>query len=154
MNKQLLTIATALIAATTMFASNADAGFGIRLGFGGPLPSFVAHGNDYGHGSSDYSSRKRTYRAARHQEKAPVHVTKKAVETTSIAKVDDKPTVAPELSQAESENSSISLASADVVAKSTEPKTVANVSEDTSSKSSDCKKFFPSVGMTLTVPCE
>ena len=154
MNKQLLTIATALIAATTLFASNADAGFGIRLGFGGPLPAFVAHGNGYGGGSSDYSYRRREYHAARHQEKAPVRVTKKAVETPTIAKADDKPIVAPELSKTESENSSISLASADVVAKTTEPNTVATASEDTSSKSSDCKKFFPSVGMTLTVPCE
>jgi hypothetical protein len=153
MNKQLLTIATALIAATTMFASSADAGFGIRLGFGGPLPSFIAHGSDYGHSSSDYSYRRREYRATRHQEKAPVHVAKKAAATTSIAKADDKPTI--ELSKTESENSSISVASADVVAKATEPvKTVATLSEDTSSKSSDCKKFFPSVGMTLTVPCE
>ncbi len=154
MNKSLIALATALIAATTMFASAAQAGFGIRLGFGGPLPSFVAHGNDYGGGSSTSKYRKREYRAARRQEKAPVRVTKKAAETTTIAKADDKPAVAPALSKAESENSSISLASADVVAKTTEPKTVASVSEDTSSKSLDCKKFFPSVGMTLSVPCE
>ena len=154
MNKQLLAIATALIAATTLFASNADAGFGIRIGFGGPLPSFIAHGNDFGRGSSGSSYRKREYRAARHQEKPPVRVTKKVAETTSIAKADDKPAVAPELSNAQSENSSISVASAEVVAKTTEPKTVAIASEDTSSKSLDCKKFFPSVGMTLSVPCE
>jgi hypothetical protein len=52
---------------------------------------------------------------------------------------------------AETENSSISLASNDVAAVKS---TVAKVAKEVSAKPTDCKKFFASVGMTLTVPCE
>ena len=52
---------------------------------------------------------------------------------------------------AESENSSISLASNDVAAVKA---TVAKATKEIAAKPTDCKKFFASVGMTLTVPCE
>jgi hypothetical protein len=52
---------------------------------------------------------------------------------------------------AETENSSISLASNDVA---TVKATVAKAAKEISAKPTDCKKFFASVGMTLTVPCE
>ena len=45
MNKSLVALIVALIAAATMFSSAAEAGLRIRLGFGGPLPGFTAHGN-------------------------------------------------------------------------------------------------------------
>jgi hypothetical protein len=32
--------------------------------------------------------------------------------------------------------------------------TVAKVTNEIAAKPTDCKKFFASVGMTLTVPCE
>jgi hypothetical protein len=52
---------------------------------------------------------------------------------------------------ADSENSSISLASND---EATVKDTVAKVAKEVTAKPTDCKKFFASVGMTLTVPCE
>jgi hypothetical protein len=52
---------------------------------------------------------------------------------------------------AETENSSISLASNDTASVKD---TVAKAAKEVSAKPTDCKKFFASVGMTLTVPCE
>jgi hypothetical protein len=56
------------------------------------------------------------------------------------------------IAKVETENSSVTLASADDAAPAkaqAEDKTAA-----VSAKPTDCKKFFASVGMTLTVPCE
>ena len=77
---------------------------------------------------------------------------------------------------AHNENSSIAVASADVADSqatdsvekiivktdktadaATQPAKVAEAAVDSGSqppKKLDCKKFFPSVGLTLTVPCE
>ncbi len=70
-------------------------------------------------------------------------------ESVKIAKTEpvEKKTVTVAKSSAESESSSITVASAD--AKITE-----TVAKETAAKPTDCKKFFASVGMTLTVPCE
>ena len=51
--------------------------------------------------------------------------------------------------QAQNENSAITVATADTAAKE-EPVAKA----ETAAKQTDCKKFFASVGMTLTVPCD
>jgi hypothetical protein len=66
---------------------------------------------------------------------------------TKVAKADPAETT----KDVESESSSISLASNDVAAVKD---TVAKVVKEVSAKPTDCKKFFASVGMTLTVPCE
>jgi len=146
---KIFAITTALLAAVTMFASGAEAGFKIRLGFGGPLPAFTAYGNSGGH----YAP-KRRYQAARHYEKAPVRVTRKA----KIAKaVEDEPEAKVVAKAAETENSSIAAAATQVSAVTTPApvETAAATLEDVEPGAKiDCKKFFPSVGMTLTVPCE
>ncbi len=152
MNKSLLAIAAALVAATTMFATAAEAGFRVRLGFGGPLPAFTAYGNS---GSYEHKScHKRAYRAARRQEKEPVRVSKKASSTASVASLET--TAEPTPSKvAETENSTISVTGAKVAeaqidaTKTDEPTQKVAVAKDPG-----CKKFFPSVGMTLSVPCE
>ena len=80
--------------------------------------------------------------------KAEKKVTKvKSAETTDVAKAE--PT---EKKAAESENSSISLASNDDAA--AVKATVVKAVKEVTAKPTDCKKFFASVGMTLTVPCE
>jgi hypothetical protein len=152
MNK-LFALTTALIAAVTMFASGAEAGFKIRLGFGGPLPAFTAYGNSGGSYERNYAP-KRRYQAARHHEKAPARVSKKA----KIAKaVEAEPQAKVVAKAAETENSSIAGAETQV-SEVTTPAPVetarATVNEAEPSAKLDCKKFFPSVGMTLTVPCE
>jgi hypothetical protein len=78
-------------------------------------------------------------------ERAEAKVEKKAEK--KIAKVEPTETT----KVADSENSSISLASNDVAAVKD---TVAKPAKEVSAKPTDCKKFFASVGMTLTVPCE
>lgn len=183
----------ALLAAAVMFASSAQAGFRVRLGFGGPLPAFTAHGGGYSGERQYYRKRYVERRVTRKKEK--VHVAKR--KTTSEPKVAMKDVEqkvakkeAPEPKtakkekstpkrqavaavpaepgvSADSENSSI--ASDELEAQQTsvpgaelqaaaqpavaqvpppERKPAQSVSK------LDCKKFFPSVGMTLTVPCE
>jgi hypothetical protein len=159
--KPLVAIATAVLAATTMLSSAAEAGFGIRIGFGGGLPPYMT---DYNRQSAyeHRSAKKRTYRAAR-QEKAPLKVTKKASKVESIAKTDSTEPAETENSSiaaaqpAEKENSSISVleteASKEAAAEPVKT-AVATPCGPQKTQAIDCKKFFASVGMTLTVPCE
>ena len=57
------------------------------------------------------------------------------------------------IAKVETENSSVTLASnADVATNAKAP--VEEKTATTAAKTTDCKKFFASVGMTLTVPCE
>ncbi len=67
------------------------------------------------------------------------------VETASIAPRAQK----AETKAADSESSSITVAAADAP-----PKVAKVVEKQAEAKPTDCKKFFPSVGMTLTVSCE
>ena len=152
---KIFAITTALLAAVTMFASGAEAGFKIRLGFGGPLPAFTAYGNSGGSYDRHYAP-KRRYQAARHDEKAPVRVTKKA-KIAKAVEAEDEPEAKVVAKAAETENSSIAAAETQV-SEVTTPAPVetaaATVENAEPGAKIDCKKFFPSVGMTLTVPCE
>ena len=81
---------------------------------------------------------------ARAEAKAEAQAKAKAkaeIETAKSAPVD-----------VESENSTISTASVDK--SDTEKVELAPAGEPKVSKAVSCKKFFPTVGMTLTVPCE
>jgi hypothetical protein len=150
MNKSLLTIAAALVAATTMFASAAEAGFKVRLGFGGPLPYFTAYNNS---GSYGRKCSKHAYRAVRREERAPVRLTKKSASETNVASIEQKPETTAQV--ADTENSSISPTGVTVAeAKTDAPKTTEPAKQVAVAKEVGCKKFFPSVGMTLSVPCE
>jgi hypothetical protein len=171
MNKTLIALftATAALAATV---GQAEAGFGLRIGFGAiglGLGAFH-HGSEYG----SYQAPRRVYRAQRVQERAPVHARK--VQPTTVAKEEIK----KDETVAHNENSSITVAddkvatvesssitvAADPVkitetkktadaAKVIEPvKTETKKTEPAVAQKIDCKKFFPSVGLTLTVPCE
>jgi len=152
--KSLIAIATAILAATTLLTSTAEAGFRVRL-FGG-VPPYLT---DYNKQAAQQHRRARKhYQAARRHHTAPAHVTKKAARTDDVAKVEKK-TEAP-AKVAETENSSISVANsvttADAKPATAEPvKTAAATpSEPQAERKIDCKKFFATVGMTLTVPCE
>jgi hypothetical protein len=86
-----------------------------------------------------------------------------SIEPSSIAGTAGESTPAPvttgstDTAAAQTENSSISLA---VGTNEDTPKKIDTASTDTDktatkeAKSLDCKKFFPSAGMTLSVPCE
>jgi hypothetical protein len=151
-NKMLIAFAAAFLAVTALFGSGAQAGFNVRLG----VPSGFSNVHTAGCGGGGYfrSYRKRSYSTARRSVKRNVEVARKpAADTVSVAKVEEKVEATSKV--AETENSSISAANGKVaelkvdLPKSSEPEKKVAVAKDVG-----CKKFFPSVGMTLTVPCE
>ena len=167
MSKLPVALIAALVAVATMYSPAAEAGLRIGIGFGGGLP--FAHGNGGGY-SKHHHHRKRYI--ARRVKKQKVYVAKRKVSEPKVAKVEKvaKPEVVatavvvePEVI-ADSENSSITTAALDSTAAvdpgtvtPVESKTVAAkpaVSKPEKAAKLDCKKFFPSVGMTLSVPCE
>ena len=144
MTKTIIAIATAILAATTLMTSAAEAGFKVHMGFGG-VPPYLTDYNKEAAYETKKRAQKRAQRAARRHE-APAKVTKKAA--PAVAKVEKKVETA-----AVSENSSISVTEgASKHASAAEPVTTAAADEP--ARSIDCKKFFATVGMTLTVPCE
>ena len=171
MSKLPVALFAALVAVATIYSSAAEAGLRIGIGFGGPL-SF-GHGNGGGY-SKQHHHRKRY--VARRVKKQKSYVAKRKVSEPKVAKVEKvakpavvaaAPVVEPEVA-ADSENSSITTAALDSTAAvapeivkpveaKAESKTVAAkpaVSKPEKAAKLDCKKFFPTVGMTLSVPCE
>jgi hypothetical protein len=164
MTRTILATATLLVAAAT-FTSAANACISCEY-----VPPVVRSSSTLPHNGHYYAAepymKKRTVKAAivSRQLKAakiakiakaakaePVKVAK-AEPVAKVAKAEKKIAKIAEKA-VESENSSVSLASASDVAatvKSEVEKTVQQVT----AKPTDCKKFFASVGMTLTVPCE
>jgi hypothetical protein len=159
-----LATATALIAAGTLLSSGAQACISCEY-----VPEVVrAHqtnndGPSY-HKSHSYSaSAERALRAS----KKRIAKSESVAKSAKIAKVEkqDKPEKIAKVAKsepvkvakadpveataAESENSAITVAAADTAAKEAPAAKV-----EAAAKPTDCKKFFASVGMTLTVPCE
>jgi hypothetical protein len=153
MTKSIAALATLILAATTMLTSAAEAGFRVHLGFGG-LPPYMTDYNKEAAQERSRAARKHAYRAARRHETAPVHVAKKS--SDSVAKVAETVETTP-AKVAEIENSSISVAQVETA--QTTPSEPVETAEATPSEPQvahtvDCKKFFPTVGLTLSVPCE
>jgi hypothetical protein len=151
MNRTIIAIATALIAAPALFASGAQACISCEY-----TPE-VVNTPVYSHGGYSAGA-KRAYRAAKvHQPRAPK---KQVVVRAPAPKKIEAAEVAPESEAAEipavAQNSSIALAKADVAQNDdAAEKTTPTAERAPAAKANvDCKKFFPSVGMTLTVPCE
>jgi len=170
MNAKLIAIASAL-AATAALASAAEAGGGVRLGFGGPLGTFVAtpaHGPSYGGGAHRKAMKRKApvVHAARKPEKIAPRVAKtdpapapakaaasKKAETTtgetapvtgSSALIQGSiPAEAPSVESAES-------LPPEVKAETPSEPAVTASTEDTEA----CKRFIPAVGMTVSVGCD
>ena len=141
MNKSALAIAAVILALPTLLASSADAhGFGMHHCGGFGVPIF----NSYSSDSAYYSHRTYNYsHEARHPVRETVHVAKKSSETNvAKADVDDR---------VESENSSIAVSSSDVAEAKSTAAPIKTATVETANIG--CKEFFPSVGMTLSVPC-
>ena len=152
MTKTIIAIATAILAATTLMTSAAEAGFKVHMGFGG-VPPYLTDYNKEAAYETKKRAQKRAQRAARRHQ-APAKVTKKATKNAApaVAKAETKVEKTVETA-AVSENSSISVAEgASKQASAAEP--VKTAAADEPARSIDCKKFFATVGMTLTVPCE
>jgi hypothetical protein len=151
-----LATATALIAAGTLLSSAAQACISCEY-----VPEVVRghqtnnDGPSY-HKSHSYSaSAERAVRASK-KRIAKSEPVAKSVKAAKVEKQDKPAKIAKvaktepvEATSAESENSAITVAAADTAVKEAP---VAKI--EAAAKPTDCKKFFASVGMTLTVPCE
>jgi hypothetical protein len=170
--RKFLALAAALLAAPALFASAAQACISCEY-----VPE-VVRGSQTSDAPRSYA-RERSYVAER--ERAPAKkrivrsepVVKQQVDTaeaepvakraksenSSVASVAVTPVTEQakvesnvDAKTARSENSSISVASTEEAAPAKTP--VAAATKEASAKPVDCKKFFPSVGLTLSVPCE
>lgn len=171
MNRTILSLAAALLAAPTLFASAAQACISCEYVpevARSPAPSSEAR--SYVHERSYSVERERSRPEKRHiVKREPAAKAEKSVETADKAPIETQaksenssiastaPAVAPatakvELKAAAVENSSITLASKQTATADKAP--VATTAQEASVKPVDCKKFFPSVGMTVSVPCE
>ena len=178
MKKVLITVATVFIALTTMLSSSADAGFRVGIGFSVLNSKLMTPHRS--RRSSHRRRNKRKYKAAKRRRakqkayakkrraKRKVYAKQRSTKRRTIAKVKKAPKAAPVIDTSRNENSTISTAMVDTAEYDTETTFEAEepVTENTAEVTADavpvadtgnqlsCKKFFPAVGMTLTVPCE
>ena len=154
MTRTILATAAALVAAAALSTTAANACISCEY-----VPEVVRSSSTLPH-TGHYYSAKPYIASKEHAAPAKRRVVKSepVAPKLDISKVEAKaekkvakaePT---EKKAAESENSSISLASNDDAA--AVKATVVKAVKEVTAKPTDCKKFFASVGMTLTVPCE
>jgi hypothetical protein len=148
-NKILTAAAAAFFALTSLVGSSAEAGFNLRI----PAPAGVVHqaggcgGGSYGRIYRSY--RPRSYSSVSRRAKTNV-ASKPAAKPVTVAKEQSETKVEAATTAAKVENSSISATEGDVA----EVKAPVSDKKVTATNEVGCKKFFPSVGMTLSVPCE
>jgi colicin import membrane protein len=157
MNKLLIALTIALLSIPTLFGAAAEAGHR-RHGFHSVVHHLAAIERAK-RASAQYRQEK-AYRAAkiRAQRQAAYAARKaKAAKAAALAKAEARAQVQTETKaeaevaakDVQSQNSSITTAEGQVAAKAEpQPEKVA------SAEDLGCKQFFPSVGLTLTVPCE
>jgi len=147
MTRTILTIAATLLAAVTVFASAAEACISCEH-----VP-VVVRGSTTSHTATPFFYTKmRFYTAAKKRKARPAkkRIVKRKIITERVKTAKTAPIETE--TKPENENSTISTTSLDtdeIVKPKAKPKAEPKVN-----KNVGCKKFFPSVGMTLTVPCE
>lgn len=168
MNRFLIAIATVVFAVGAMLTPTAPAHAGMkgRLAVGLALGAMAVMAHEHRREMRHRRWKKR-HHARRRTYKKKVYVSKKSTpKVEEVAKAE--PAALPEIPEkkadaalVQNENSSISTAAIEPVAETAADDnveaTLEPVSPDSETKSATklgCKKFFPSVGMTLTVPCE
>lgn len=147
MTKAVLAIAAALFAAITTFASAAQACISCEH-----VP-VVVRGSQTSHAATRYT-KKRYYKAAKKRKARPAkkRIAKRKTTAKKVAKKVERVRTVPIKRDAKNENSTISTAS---LGKDETIDTDESPAEEPEvNRNVGCKKFFPSVGMTLTVPCE
>lgn len=171
MNTKLAALASALVA-TAALASAAEAGGGVRLGFGVPLGTFTAtpaHGGSYR--APRIKKKLPVLQAARKPErpariaKTETTVAPKAAAETTGAATEDTPRVtgssaliqgaipAEEPTGETPPESPAPDVKAEVQPADSEP-TVTASADRAPDESDRCKKFIPAVGMTVSVGCD
>ena len=149
MNKILTAAAAAFFALTSLVGSSAEAGFNVRIA----APAGVVHkaggcgGGSYGRIYRSY--RPRSYSSVSRRVKSHV-ASKPAAEPVTVAKEQAETKIEAASTAAKVENSSISTSDGEVA----EVKAPVSTKKVAATSDVGCKKFFPSVGMTLSVPCE
>jgi hypothetical protein len=169
MNTKIIALAAALAASAGTLTSAAEAGGnGVRLGFGFPMGTFVAtpaHGGGGGYAARPSHAQKAKMRAAK------IEAARRAAAASKLAKKEEAneeqaTTVEPKNSgstaliettadpsaetPAETSNASDTVAVAPSEASAPET----NVTETSQKKDLSCKKFVPSVGLTVSVACD
>ena len=164
LTRSFLAIAAVAVAASTLLASGAQACISCEY-----VPEVVRSSSTLPHTGHYYAAERYTKKAGAASAKRRVVKSEPVARKLNIAKTEKAEKVAKaekksapaekvqklakadrvEVKSAESENSTITVATADAATKEVP---VAKV--EAAAKPTDCKKFFASVGMTLTVPCE
>jgi hypothetical protein len=173
MNKVIIAIATVIFALGTMITSSAQAGMKGKLGIGLAIGAAAIIASQHHRHEKRRAYRKRKH-TRRHHRQRKVYATKKssAPKKTAVARAEPDPIEMPVRKEVNvvRQNSSITTAAlpndevedevvavetgtVDATADEAEVTKVADETQTTANKL-DCKKFFPSVGMTLSVPCE
>lgn len=153
MNKLIITLTIALLAIPALFGSAAEAGHRGR-GFHSVIHHLAAI--ERAKRANDRYEREQAYRAAKIRAQRQAYAAKQAAKAAAAAKAKAAAVAQAQIqaeaeaarNDAESQNSSIATSDGDVAEVADATETVA-AAEDIG-----CKQFFPSVGMTLTVPCE
>lgn len=171
MNTKLIAALASALVATTALATAASAGGGVRLGFGGPLGTFVATpshgggGNAYAKSAAQKRKAAAVREASRKQE-PPARIAK--VEPRAVAKAPSKTAVATpgesEADEAPRVTGSSALIQGSISAEepaSTATETPApDVKAEAASEpavtaaAETCKKFIPALGVAVDVGCD
>ncbi len=162
MNTKRIAFVAALIAGSSI-ASVAEAGGGVRLGFGMPLGTFVATPAHGGGGASHAAPRARKKAPAEYanrkvekQTRVAKAVTEKA-ETKPQTVVANKPDETPAVEETPRTTGSSALIQGSIPAED-QPATTADAGATQKlSETADhdtCSKFVPALGVTVKVGCE
>ena len=152
MTRTVLAIATALVVAVTLSTSAANACISCEY-----VPEVVRSSSTLPHTGHYYSAKpyasnkEHAAPAKRRVVKSEPVAKKRILKSEPAAKMVETAATTPVKAESENENSTISTAAVDL-----SENTGANEApiEAASDRNVGCKKYFPTVGMTLTVPCE
>jgi hypothetical protein len=149
MSKLLTVMAATFLALTALLGSGAEAAFNLRI----KSPESTVTKAGCGGGGGYARAYRPRYAQSRRAKRSVDVAERKESKPQSVAKAE--PVAQPEVAEeaAQSENSSIAE-STSPVQKVSEAKPAKPEQKIAAVKEPGCKKFFPSVGMTLSVPCE
>jgi len=148
MTRTILASAAALLAAATLFASAAQACISCSY-----VPP-VVHTPVYGAKHCAKPRVRAAVRSHRAAKRRVVESVSKAKTVRSAKIAEPAPETTPASTAAVNENSSIAVANTEAAQIETAKPAKSEPAKREAKAKTDCKKFFPSVGMTLTVPCE
>lgn len=177
MNTKLVAIGAAILAAASLASAAEAGGGGVRLGFGGPLGTFVATPAHGGGGGGGYhnkpSKRPPVVQAARKPEK-PARIAKvqqpDKAEATKTETVTAAPSKTEETAPAATGSSALIQGSIPADNSAEQPEAISPVepaaapraeapadtvtaNTDKAPDENDCKKFIPAIGTTVSVGC-